>query len=89
MLISTLPGTSSEFNICKEIHQYQPNMQTIWVERVYIYYKPLPNQFLVRLEQKHQQFQEELEQAAANNNKDDILFHTSLLGVVRSQSSSA
>jgi hypothetical protein len=30
-------------------------MQTIWVERVYIYYKPLLNQFLVRLEQKRQQ----------------------------------
>jgi hypothetical protein len=64
-------------------------MQTIWVERVYICYKPLPNQFLARLEQKRQQLQEELEQAAANNNKDDILFRTSSSGVVRSQSSSA
>jgi hypothetical protein len=58
------------------------------VERVYICYKPLLNQFLAHLKQKHQQFQEELEQAAANNNKDDILFHTLLSGVVRSQFSS-
>ena len=59
-------------------------MQTIWAERVCICCNPLLNRFLTHLKQKHQQLQEELEQAAANNNKNDILFCASLLGVVKS-----
>ena len=58
-------------------------MQTIWAERVCICCNPFLNWFLTCLEQKHQQLQKELEQATTNNNKDDILFHALLSGVVR------
>lgn len=89
MLISILLETSLEFNMYKETHQCRPGMQTIWVERVCICSEPLPNWFLTRLERKRQQLQEQLEQAAATNNEDDILFRVLSSGIVRSRSSSA